>query len=240
MDMSGLLRFPGGKTRALTFGFDDGEIYDRRLARMFREYSLKATFFLISGQLGQKIPFHRYGEDTVVQRLEGRELKDVFRGMEVASHTKNHAAPLEDLEQAVTGSMEELSRLWGRQVTGLAYPGGENSPALVEALRSRDVLYARTTDVTRAFRLPGDLLRWPPTCHYGAEALARDFVGPGDDLRLFYLYGHSYELEDPNPKYGWARFEALCRFLAYREDVWYATNQEIACFLKEKRMEYAK
>mgnify|MGYP002573803925 CR=1 FL=1 len=40
--------FPGGRRKAVTFGFDDGEIHDRRLAEMLRQYGLKATFFLVS------------------------------------------------------------------------------------------------------------------------------------------------------------------------------------------------
>ena len=50
--------FPGGRRKAVTFGFDDGEIHDRRLAEMLRQYGLKATFFLVSGQMGLTVdPF---------------------------------------------------------------------------------------------------------------------------------------------------------------------------------------
>ena len=55
--------------KILTFSFDDCEIYDRRVCDMMRRYGLKATFYLISGQLGMKVPFHRYGQDTVVERV---------------------------------------------------------------------------------------------------------------------------------------------------------------------------
>lgn len=55
--------------KILTFSFDDGEIYDRRLAELLRKFGMQATFFLISGQLGIRVPFYRYGEDTVVERV---------------------------------------------------------------------------------------------------------------------------------------------------------------------------
>lgn len=234
--MKPLTTFPGGKTRALTFGFDDGEYYDRRLAQLFRDYGVKATFFLISGQLGQKIPFRRYGADTVVRRVAGGELPETYRGMEVASHSREHRAPLDGLEDAVAGSMAELARLWGQPVRGLAYPGGEYSQELMDALRGLGVGYARTAQPTYGFALPVDLLCWPPTCSYAdeaAEELARRFLSPGDDLRLFYLYGHSYELEDPAPQKGWPRLERLLRSLAGQDGVWYATNGEIAQYLTE-------
>ena len=41
--------FPGFRTKALTFSYDDGTLQDRRLAALFRKYGLKATFNLNSG-----------------------------------------------------------------------------------------------------------------------------------------------------------------------------------------------
>ena len=60
--------------KILTFSFDDGEIYDRRLAELLRKFGMQATFFLVSGQLGIRVPFHRYGEDTVVERVSAAEI----------------------------------------------------------------------------------------------------------------------------------------------------------------------
>ena len=76
--------FPGGRKKALTFGFDDCEQYDRKLAELFRTYKVKATFFLITDSLGARIPFHRYGRDTVVERVTAKELPVTYRGMELA------------------------------------------------------------------------------------------------------------------------------------------------------------
>ena len=78
---------PAGCRKILTFGFDDAEIHDERLADLFRAYGMKATFFLIAGQLSFRCDFHRYGEDTVVQRVSDEQIPYVYRGMEVASHT---------------------------------------------------------------------------------------------------------------------------------------------------------
>ena len=38
------LLYPGGKTKALTFSYDDGKIHDRRLVKLFNTHGLKATF----------------------------------------------------------------------------------------------------------------------------------------------------------------------------------------------------
>ena len=65
---------------------------------------MQATFFLISGQLGMRVPFHRYGEDTVVERVSAAEVT-TYCGMEVASHTQFHRLPQE--EKAIRREMEE-------------------------------------------------------------------------------------------------------------------------------------
>ena len=45
--------FPDGNDKALTFSYDDAQIYDRRLVSIFNKYDLKATFHLNSGTLDQ-------------------------------------------------------------------------------------------------------------------------------------------------------------------------------------------
>lgn len=97
------------KNKYLTFSFDDCEIYDRKLCELFRKYKMKATFFLISDQLGFRCDFHRYGENTVVERVSAKEVLTTYAGMEVATHTRNHKCPVNDLEDAVWDSAEYLS-----------------------------------------------------------------------------------------------------------------------------------
>lgn len=45
--------YPGGKHKAVTFSYDDGQVYDRRLVRLFDEAGFRATFHLNSGNLGK-------------------------------------------------------------------------------------------------------------------------------------------------------------------------------------------
>ena len=61
--------YPGWKKKALTFSYDDGQIYDRRLVEIFNRYGLKGTFHLNSGTVG-KPGF-----------VESRELKNSMKGM---------------------------------------------------------------------------------------------------------------------------------------------------------------
>ena len=50
------LRFPGGKTRALTFSYDDGVLQDRRLVGILNDHGLRGTFNIGSGVLGYVDP----------------------------------------------------------------------------------------------------------------------------------------------------------------------------------------
>lgn len=226
------------KNKILTFGFDDCEIYDRHLAELFRKYGMKATFFLLSGSFSQKVPFHRYGEDTFVERISAQEIPETYRGMEVASHTENHRCNAEDFEGTVGKSCKKLSRLCGYEVNGLAYPGGHYDDELVASLRENGILYSRTATVTGNFDLPKDLLVWHPTAKYdneNIEALADEFLAyKGVEPKLFYIYGHSYELTQKNDRLGFEAFEKLLAKLSFKEDISYATNKEIAEWMKEK------
>ena len=224
------------KNKILTFGFDDCEIHDRRLCDMFRKYNIKSTFFLLTDQLSFKCDFHRYGEDTVVERVSPEELPITYKGMEVASHTPNHKCTVEDLDETVIGSCEYLSKLCGYEVNGLAYPGGHYTEELAKALEKNGLLYSRTATVTNNFDLPKDLLIWHPTCKYDDENindLAVVFLNyDGEKPILFYIYGHSYELTQKEKPKDWDSFEELLQKLSGRDDIWYATNKEIAEWIK--------
>ena len=70
--------FPEGKKKALTFSYDDGQIFDRRLVHILKKYGLKGTFHLNSGTAGT---------DGYVTR---EEIPELYEEMEVAGHTVSH------------------------------------------------------------------------------------------------------------------------------------------------------
>lgn len=215
-------------SKILTFGFDDCEIYDRRLADLFRKYGMKATFFLISGQLGFRCDFHRYGEDTFVERVSPDEIKETYRGMEVASHTAEHRMQSEDLNVEVVQSQRYLSSLCGYEVKGLAYPGGVYTEKQVKRLKEFGVEYSRTTDCTHNFDVPSDFLKWNPTCKYDDPeifALTDEFMNyKGGEDKIFYIYGHSYELTRKEKPFDFDSFERLLEKLSGQSDIIYETN----------------
>lgn len=216
----------------LTFGFDDCEIYDRTLCSLFRKYGMKATFFLISDQLGFKCDFNRYGEDTVVERVSPGEIAETYKGMEVATHTAAHKCPVDDLENSVFRSAEYLSELCGYTVKGMAYPGGAYTDEHIKRLKNSRIAYSRATECTHGFKKPDEWLAWGPTCKYDDEEvlrLADEFISlKSDEDQIFYIYGHSYELTRRQSGCDFASFEKLLDKLSGKDDIIYATNLEIA------------
>ncbi len=99
--------------KILTFSFDDCEIYDHRVCDLMRRYGLKATFYLISGQLGMKVPFRHYGQDIVVERVSTAEMAGIYRGFKIASHTHAHSMAAPDLVADTEHSLSEMSKWSG-------------------------------------------------------------------------------------------------------------------------------
>ncbi len=220
------------KEKILTMSFDDCEDYDRRLCDLLRKYGIKSTFFIISNQLSWVWEdYKRYGETTTIRRVSAEEIPTTYKGMEIASHTCDHRCSVKDLDETVVKSANDLKKLCGYDVCGLAYPGGEYTHELSQALKEKGIKYARTIRCTKNFSLPENWLEWHPTCHYAdadAMRLADEFLNyNGDETLLFNMYGHSYELTENLPDRNWEYFENLLKKLAGRSDVKYMTNIEV-------------
>lgn len=216
--------------KILTLSFDDCEIHDRRLCELLRKYDLRATFYLLSGLLGQKVPFRRYGENTVVERVTAEELPSTYAGMEIGCHTRFHKFTDESLEADIALSMAELSEAWGQPVKGFAYPGGFYTQAQLLRLKQTDVVYARGASPNHSFTVPEDWYQWQPTCHYADPNLPAlldiFFALPEKTDAVFHIYGHSYELTQPDPSKNWNYLDELFQTLAHRPGIHYATNLE--------------
>lgn len=77
------MRFPEGRAKAVTFSYDDGGRQDIRLAKLFTQYGLKATFNLNGDAL-------RKGSGLTKEEVETYLLS---AGHEIAVHGNFHRAP---------------------------------------------------------------------------------------------------------------------------------------------------
>ncbi|MBR3300215.1 MAG: polysaccharide deacetylase family protein [Clostridia bacterium] len=228
-----------GKNKAITFSFDDGNTDDVRLVELFKRYGLKATFNLNSGSLSYGYSWE-YWNKTQIHHLNYFDYPDLYDGFEIACHTHTHP----DLTRMVKATVlnewkldrKILEFLYGCKIEGAALPYGKWDATTYQCLKELGFLYCRTTKVTHKFDLPDDLMIYP-TCKFIEKEimdLANEFLRlPNDKPALFYIYGHSYELETEDH---WQKFEDFCKLISFREDICYETNINIIknCLNDEK------
>lgn len=224
--------FPHGKYKVLTLSYDDGKQEDRRLVQMLNRYHVKGTFHLNYGLMDQDI------------RINKEEIKDIYKGHEVASHSMTHPTiarcPLPMTVQEILQDREGLEQLVGYPVRGFSYPNGSYHKEIVAMLPALGIRYARTVGSSENFDLPGNPYEWQPTCHHNHKLLelAQTFIETKKSqyLTMMYVWGHSYEFtRDDN----WELMEQFLQFVSNQEEVWYATNIEIMNYLDAvNRLEY--
>ncbi len=231
--MYAFLRFPGFKKKALTFSYDDGVIFDKRLVEIFNENGLKGTFNVNS---------ERFGTGRHMSRDETRTL---FKNSphEVAVHGADHLSLGEINTTAalneISADRRSLEELFGTIVRGMAYANGSFTDESLDILKKCGIVYARTVKSTEGFEIPTDWLRLEPTCHHSNPRLFELLEKFLDDTparhffyekpRLFYVWGHSYKFND---KDNWQLIEDFARKAGNRDNVWYATNIEIYNYVK--------
>ena len=230
--------------KAITFSYDDGIVQDIRLIEIFNKYNLKATFNLNYALLG--LDGHLIINEKRINhaKISPDRVKEIYLGHEVASHTLTHPF-LPEQEDAVVvhqveGDRRALSELVGYEVRGFAYPGGGvNCNERLEKLLAENtkVEYARTTVPTYNFDLQSRLHLFNPTCALLKDkgellSLWERFVSTEvEGIQLFYIWGHTYEL-DVNDD--WQFFEEFCKLISNNPTVYYCTNIEAFDYIKSK------
>ncbi|MDY4255172.1 MAG: polysaccharide deacetylase family protein [Oscillospiraceae bacterium] len=231
------------KFKAVTFSFDDGVTQDVRLVELFNKYGLRCTFNLNSARLcedGELVRTSITGETVSVRhdKVRKEDVKSIYDGHEVASHTLTHPflPHIADDDEIVRQTEEDrlrLSDLVGYEVVGFAYPGGtvnfDNRTA--ELIRTKTgIRYARTTLSSGGFDIAegNRLFTLLPTAYHRdfpqLYELADRFLSyDGDCPMLFYIWGHSYELDIDGT---WERFEEFLKYISGRSGVFYGTNRE--------------
>ena len=226
--------FDGGKHKALTLSYDDGKLQDRRLAALFNQHGIKATFNLNSGIW-----------DRDDARIKPEEMPELYRGHEIACHTVTHPTiarcPLPEVAEEVLADRRALEAITGYPVRGLAYPNGSVSEEITRLLPLCGIRYGRIVGNSESFALPEDPMRWKATCHHRHRLLelGEEFRGlfKKQYLYLMYVWGHSYEFDQQD---NWELIEEFCRQMGGRDDIWYCTNiQFIDAMENFRRLQFA-
>ncbi len=232
------MRFPEGRTKALTFSYDDGTVSDKRLIEIFDRYALKGTFNLNSLLFSEECrDWHgRMDEDETYETFADAPHEIALHG---ARHIFLDRVSLPEAVNEIVQNRVWLENKFNRIVRGMAYPYRAYGGEIREAVKFAGAVYARTTDSTHSFALPGDWLELNPTCHHGDSRLfelADRFLSarPERELKerdpmLFYVWGHSYEFDDNE---NWDLIENFAKRMSGRKDIWYATNIQIYDYVR--------
>lgn len=227
------MKLKDGKSKVITFSYDDGGVQDKKLVDIFNKYGLKCTFNISTG-LYMPEDMEREGSGGRLKLSEAQELY-MGSGHEVAVHTYKHTF-LEQLKDdeildEVLKDRKNIEAQFKTFARGMAYPFGSYDDRVIRLLKSAGICYSRTTVSTKDFKLPKEWLALHPTCHHNDPdlmVLAERFINENPKWKnhnfMFYVWGHSYEFDNNN---NWDLIPKLAEHVANRDDIWYATNIEI-------------
>ena len=245
------LRYPGGKSKAVTFSYDDGNPEDKRLTEIFNKYGMKGTFNFV-------------GKCDVTFNFTKEEIQEIFlsKGHEIAVHGLYHRAngnvrSIEGIRDVLDCRLE-LEERCDSIIRGMAYPdtgiAQMGNFTTYEKIRNYlielDIAYARALGIKNTkFTLPEDFYAWYPTAHHKDPKImeyideflnidiSTDTYHATRIPRLLYIWGHSNEFDRDN---NWDRIEDICQKLSGNDELWYATNIEIYDYVEAyKRLVYS-
>lgn len=230
------------------WSFDDGLEQDKRIIKILQEYGLGATFHLNSGLFGDKTYEGRIGSLGMTEksaqdfdpgarhllpyvphfRIPEDEVRQVYQGFEIASHTCHHVnlARCSEAERRseISEDVKALSEIFGQNVTGFAYPYGMGAGQSREALKESGLQYARLAVTRKGFRFPKDPMAMPLTCwHISGKTfkLLDEFfsLDPGEEDAFFLMFAHGYEFDFETKESSWDKFRQICEKVASHDDV---------------------
>ncbi len=240
------MRYPNGKAKAVRLSYDDAVPHDERLAHLFDQYGMKATFNF-NCEYMRKINFTKEQIDEYF----------LSKGHEIAVHGANHRANgnirvIEGIRDVLDCRLE-LEKKCNRIIRGMAYPNTGITQMgnfvkyeqIKQYLTELDIAYSRTLGGDNdSFMLPQDFHAWMPSAHHNNPEIM-EYIEKFLNIdisanvyhakripRLLYIWGHSYEFDNND---NWNHIEEICQKLANNPDIWYATNIEIYDYVQAYR-----
>ncbi len=198
--------------------WDDGVTTDVRLTDILRRHGAKATFNLNPGTHREERGSGWTHKNTEVLRLGRNELRDVYDGFTIGSHTVTHPRleriPIDAARAEISEGRRQLQDLFGQPVYGFAYPCGTYNEEVMEAVREAGHRYARTTQRADRPFPPDDPMALHPCGHFLDADLPEKYEAakPGG---VFYFWGHSYEMISEDM---WTAFEGFIEHISADPD----------------------
>lgn len=230
MGLYSVIKMWNGKKKAITISSDDGVIQDKRFVDILNKYGLKATFNINSGMMYNECVW--VCEGVEIRRMTAKECRKLFANHEIAAHSLTHPTltALDDymFERQIVGDKVNLETIFGRKITGFALPGGTSDKRLPDLCKRFGIKYVRGSCESKGFDVPENFYDISATVRYSNDEvfeLIEDFINLNPaSSKIMHIYGHSYEMDINN---SWERFEAICRRISGRNDIFYGTNDEV-------------
>lgn len=227
--------YPYGKKKAFNVTYDDGVLQDVRFVELLNKYQLKGTFNLNSALLYNEFEWtHECG--VAVKRLKSDNLVSLYRGHEIASHTLTHpymdSLTKEEIMHELSMDKANLERLFGKDIKGFAVPFDYYSDLIEDCVKECGFEYARISEESHSFKLQTDFYKWKATvfhCNDALERLTQQFIKSDDELALFQIVGHTYDLDIENK---WNVIENIFKLISSQNDIVPMTTIEIINYLK--------
>ena len=228
-------RFLNGKTKVFNVTYDDGVLQDVRFVALLNRYGLKGTFNLNSGLMESEFEWtHESGR--VIKRLSKEKAVPLYQGHEIACHTLTHPYMHDLSEQEILHELQadkaNLEKLFGREVKGFAVPFDYYSERIENCVRQCGFSYARISQESRSFAPQTDYFNWKATVFHTdpeLEQLTRQFIESDEELAIFQIVGHSYDLDVEEL---WDRIENIFRMIAAHKEILPMTTIEIVELLR--------
>jgi len=227
--------YPGGFDRAFNITYDDGVTQDLRFVELMNRYGLKGTFNLNSELMRTGFAWtHPTGME--VRRLGADTVRWLYRGHEVASHSRTHpymsGLSREEIREELGRDKQDLEELLGITVAGFAVPFHFYSREIADCARELGFEYARMSEFSHSYDPCTDWYYWKTGFYHiepGLTEFVDGFLKTQQELAVCQIVGHSYDLDAENL---WGTMEDILRRVSADSRVWSCTNLELVRYLK--------
>lgn len=227
--------YPYGKKKAFNVTYDDGVLQDIPFVKLLNKYHLKGTFNLNSELIKNQFEWtHENG--SIIKRLSADKVVSLYDGHEIASHTLTHPYLKDLTENELLHQLSQdkinLEKLFGREVRGFAIPFDYYNPMIENCVKKCGFEYGRISQMSHSFQPQKDYYNWKATvfhCEEIMEELTDSFLVTNDELAIFQIVGHSYDLDVENK---WELIENIFKRISNQNDILPMTTIEIINYLK--------
>lgn len=227
--------YPYGKKKAFNVTYDDGVLQDIRFIDLLNKYQIKGTFNLNSALMETGFEWtHESG--CVVKRIRTEEAISLYKGHEVASHTLTHPymenLTKEEILYELSQDKKKLEKLFDKAIQGFAIPFDYYSDLIENCVKECNFEYARISEESYSFIPQKDFYKWKATifhCNDRLEGFVNEFIDTDEELALFQIVGHSYDLDVENK---WDEMEDIFRIVSCQDDILPMTTIELIRYLK--------